>query len=66
MNLEEDRAAYLMAKIGDDISLELRLRGSGVSETEGDPRCPSGGVFEDDLTSGRRTDFGRIWNDRSC
>ena len=35
--------------------LELGLRGFGVPETEGYSGCPSGRVFWDDLTSGRRT-----------
>ena len=46
----------------DDLSLELGLRGSGVFETEGDLGCLSGEIFWDDLSSGRMTDFARIWS----
>ena len=53
-------------EIGEDLSLELRLRGFGVFETEGDPECPSGEVFRDDISMGRRTDFGRICSDGRC
>jgi len=48
--------------IGDDLSLELGLRGSRVSGTEGDLRCPSGGVFRDKVFSGQKVNFGRIWS----
>ena len=40
-----------MAEIGDNLSLELRLRGYEVSGTEGDPGCLSGGVFRDEVSS---------------
>ena len=45
-------------EIGHDLSLELGLRGCGVSRTEGDSGYPSGGVFRVDLTSGWRTNLG--------
>ena len=47
-------------EIGDELSMELALKGSGVSGMEEDSGCLNGGVFRDDLTSGRRTDFERI------
>ena len=34
-----------MTEIGNDLLLEFKLKGSRVSETEGDPRCLSGRVF---------------------
>ena len=60
MNVKEDWAASLTAEIEDDLLLELGLRGSRVSGTKGDSGYPSGGIFWDDLSCGRRTDFGRI------
>ena len=45
MNVEEGRFPSLTAEIGDDLSLNLESKGSGVSGAEGDPRCPSVGIF---------------------
>jgi len=55
----------LMADIGDNL-LRSPDWGPGVFGTEGDPGCPSGGDFRDDLSSGRKADFGRIWNGGCC
>ena len=65
MNVEKDWAALLTVEIRDDLSLELGFKGFEVFGTEGDPGCPSGGIFQDDLSSGQRTDFGRIFSDKS-
>jgi len=40
-----------MAEIRDNLSLELGLRSYEVSGTKGDPGCPSGGVFRDEVSS---------------
>ena len=49
-----------MAEIRNDLSLELGLRGSRISGTEGDSECQSGRVFWDEVSSGRRANFERI------
>jgi len=55
-----------MTEIGDDLLLELGSKGSCFSRMEGDLRCPRGGIFLDDLPSGRRTDFRGIWSGGCC
>ena len=51
---------------GNDLLLELGLRSFGVFRMEGGSGCPSGRIFRDDLSSGRKTNFMRIWGGGSC
>ena len=48
-----------LRRFEDDLLMELKLRSSGACWTEGDPECLSGGVFRNEVSSGRRAIYGR-------